>query len=154
MSKIRRIRGWIDPSVMFRRCFGRLGFQTPKFDALAKSVVWMFILMWMLYGPHLSSESQPLLLTLLVQDAMYLWTKDVPLRIKGWPSAVLLRMQIHLNAQRGLTNDVFKDAHRDVITEGTGSRSRDGAEDLFLLAEHSVLSTYCDALHLHVIFLT
>ena len=40
----------------------------------------------------------------------------------------------------------------DVITEGTGSRSRDGAEDLFLLAKYSVLSTCCNALHLHVIF--
>ena len=58
--------------------------------------------------------------------------------------------QMHFNARGGLTNDVC----RDVITEGTGSRSRDGAEDLFLLAEYTVLPTYCDALHLHVIFLT
>ena len=58
--------------------------------------------------------------------------------------------QIHFNAQGALTNDVC----RDVITEGTGSRSRDGAEDSFLLAEYTVLPTYCDALHLQVIFLT
>ena len=46
----------------------------------------------------------------------------------------------------------MKDTHGNIVTEGTGSRSRDGAEDLFLLAEYSVLPTYCDALHLHVIF--
>ena len=66
MSGIRRIRGGIDALVMFRSHFGRLGFQTPEFDALAKSVVWMFILMWMLRGSHLSSESQPPQLILFV----------------------------------------------------------------------------------------
>ena len=40
----------------------------------------------------------------------------------------------------------------DVIREGTGSGSRDGAEDLSLLAKYSLLSAHCDALHSCVIF--